>query len=399
MKYNLCEISDVALFRSRVMADDALAARLYAMEDADEFIAQLISSAASLGMHLSETALLQAARPDPANISRFMPRPPDGTVWPSPQWLPMHVSTTGNHPMIDWAWFGDAPLTEPFLEDSIRRVMRRPFNRLFTYRMTLADFLADARRHESLTPDGFILHMSRCGSTLVAQMLAALPENIVISEAAPVDSVVQFIRVMPTSADLLPAIIAAYGRRRSGSQRRYFLKLDCWHTLALPLLRQTFAATPWIFLYRDPVEVLVSHMRQRGAQMVPMITPPELYGLACHTGHADPDYCARVLGVICEAAAAHLKDGGMAINYRDLPGALASRILPHFGVHPSAPDLVRMTAAAQRDAKAPAFAFTDDRADKQAAASETLRVTAEKHLGAVYRRLVALHFDGGGFPL
>lgn len=399
MKYNLCEISDVATFRARVMADDALAARLYAMEDADRFIASVVSSAAALGIDLSEMVLRQAARPDPLSIDRFIPRPPNGNVWPSPQWLPIHVSTLGNQPVIDWAYFGDAPLTEPFLEDSIRRVMRRPFNRLFIYRMTLEDFLADAPHHESLTPDGFILHMSRCGSTLIAQMLAAMPGNIVISEAAPIDAVIQFIRTAPSSAGLLPAIIAAYGRPRSGDQSRYFLKLDCWHTLALPLLRRLYPETPWIFLYRDPVEVLVSHMRQRGAQMVPTITPPALYGIACHTGHADADYCARVLAVICEAAASNLKDGGMAINYRDLRGALAGRILPHFGWTPTGDDLARMTSAARQDAKAPHFAFTDDRADKQAAATESLRETVEKHLGAVYRRLEALHFDGGPFTL
>ena len=48
--------------------------------------------------------------------------------------------------------------------------------------------------------------MSRCGSTLVSQMLAALPQNIVISEAAPIDAVVQLNRAQP---DLPPNICIA----------------------------------------------------------------------------------------------------------------------------------------------------------------------------------------------
>jgi hypothetical protein len=36
-------------------------------------------------------------------------------------------------------------------------------------------------------PDGFVFHMSRCGSTLVAQMLAVVPDHVVVSEAEPLD--------------------------------------------------------------------------------------------------------------------------------------------------------------------------------------------------------------------
>ena len=51
--------------------------------------------------------------------------------------------------------------------------------------------------------------------------------------------------------------------------RDYFVKFDSWNTLDLALIRRAFPDVPWIFLYRDPVEVIVSHMRQRGSQMIP----------------------------------------------------------------------------------------------------------------------------------
>ena len=41
---------------------------------------------------------------------------------------------------------------------------------------------------DSLRPDGLIFHMSRCGSTLVSQMIAALPNMVAISEARPLDA-------------------------------------------------------------------------------------------------------------------------------------------------------------------------------------------------------------------
>ncbi len=100
-------------------------------------------------------------------------------------------------------------------------------------------------------------------------------------------------------------MVAAFGRKRSGRERHYVVKLDCWHTLALPLFRRAFPDVPWVFLYRDPVEVLVSQMRQRGMQMVPQYLPPGFYGIADTDATMDEDYCARVLGVICRAALDH----------------------------------------------------------------------------------------------
>ena len=45
-------------------------------------------------------------------------------------------------------------------------------------------------------PSGFVFHESRVGSTLVANMLAAVPTNIVYSESAP----------PPAAADGAPAV-------------------------------------------------------------------------------------------------------------------------------------------------------------------------------------------------
>src|SRR2546430_2644461 len=128
-------------------------------------------------------------------------------------------------------------------------------------------------------PSGFIFHMSRCGSTLLTQMLAALAHNIVISEASPIDAVVRAPHVRPALSDDQHALwlrwmIGALGQPRSGNERHYFIKLDCWHTLALPLFRRAFPDVPWGFLYRDPVEVLVSQLRMPGPQIIPRMLGP-----------------------------------------------------------------------------------------------------------------------------
>jgi hypothetical protein len=239
--------------------------------------------------------------------------------------------------------------------------------------------------------------MSRCGSTLVSQMLAALPSNIVVSEASPIDTVVQANRWRPDlnedrQALWLNSIIGALGQKRSGNEQRYFVKLDCWHTLALPLFRRAFPAVPWVFLYRDPVEVLVSQLRIPGTQMIPGGFGPDLYGLERSYGPGTAeDYYAQVLAKVVEPIVQHYSGGGgLLVNYRQLPDAFFTAILPHFGVACGEADRAAMTQAARFDAKSPGFEFESDSGSKQQAATPIARAAAQRWLGDLYRRLEAL---------
>jgi hypothetical protein len=178
-----------------------------------------------------------------------------------------------------------------------------------------------------------------------------------------------------------------YSRRLTGDPRK--------GALALPLFRRTFPEVPWVFLYRDPVEVLVSQVRQRGTQMVPGIVPPSRYGLGDTAGIPDEDYCARVLEKICSAASANMVDGGgLLVNYSELPQAVWTKILPHFGVTPSEDDDRAMRRAARQDAKVPRSEFMPDSTAKQHEASAETRMLAKTHLAGVYGALEALRAAG-----
>ena len=351
-------------------------------------------------MALGAERLRAAAQPDPIGLSRWTTPPVQGAAWPPPHWLPVDVVAQSDAIAVDWAWFGAAPLTAPFFEGALRRALARPLNRLFRYRTNLNDFLAGAETDGSLTPDGFIFHVSRCGSTLVAQLLAALPQTVVVSEAAPIDAIVRMSRGSPRLAEaqqaaLLRAMVAAYGRRRAGDERRFVIKLDAWHTLALPLFRRAFPGVPWLFLYRDPVEVLVSQMRERGTQTVPQLFAPAYYDLADDDGAHAEDYCARLLARICTGAADH-SEGGLFVNYRELPEAVETRILPWFALSPNDEARTAMALTAQRATKAPDRIFEADSADKQRQASGAVRAAAAAHLSGIYRRLEELGDRGRG---
>lgn len=392
-----------AAFAALVLADETLQARLGAFENPDEYIADVCRLAAAHGIALDAARVHAATRPDPIGISAFLPSPVTLDRWPGPGWLPVRTVYAEAQPAFDWAWFGSAPLDAPFYEDSIRRYAARPFSRMFRTRTTLDAIVRGAVRgaEPACEPAGFIHHMSRCGSTLAAQTFAALPGTIVLSEAEPFDAVVRWAIDLgesgesgaPQAAQIaaLRAIAAALGRDRTGATTRVIFKLDSWHVLALPLLRAAFPDTPWVYLYRDPLEILVSQQRMRGIHTVAGLLPTAALDIPGAAGMDGDDYAASVLARTGQAVLDHWHvGGGLLVDYTELPRAIVAAIAPHFGIVPDAADRAAMTAVAMRDAKEPGRPFTPDSAEKRRAASPAIRRAARDIAAPVHARLDTL---------
>jgi hypothetical protein len=278
-------------------------------------------------------------------------------------WLPIGVDWRDGRPEIDWCLAGHERFRESFFEDTVRRLVTRPFNKVFRRCTPIETLESWAEQRPGLVPNGFIFHMSRCGSTLVAQMLAARSDSVVLSEPAPFDSMLRPKDTRPAIAEdehirWLQALVSAMGQPRTGDERYFSVKFDCWHALSLPLIRRAFPSVPLVFLYREPREVLASHLRQRGVQTVPGLVDSRLFGIdgAAAMTMPAPEYCARVLGAICEAAAR--EPGVCLVNYRQLPGALFETILPWFGVPVTAESRAAMSLAAGLNSKNPAVPFS-----------------------------------------
>jgi hypothetical protein len=388
--------SELDRFRALILNDGGLQEDLHSCDDIAAFAARASDLAAENGIALTTGDLHAALQIDLIGLSRSAVIPLRAEP-PGNGWLPIHVASFDGQPCIDWTYFGARRLTEPFFEDSIRIASMRPLNRFVKCRTLLADLPAWAEQHTGLEPGGFIFHMSRCGSTLVSQMLASDRHNLVISEASPIDKALQIDHARSRAGGrpaLLTAMIRALGRKRADTQHRYFIKLDSWHTRALPLFRRAFPSVPWVFLYRDPIEVLTSQMLQPGMQRVPDFIQPAWFGLDPEDSIPDERYCARVLAKICEAVLQpYAEGGGLLVNYAELPQALWTRILPHFGVTCSDAERDSMAAAAQYDAKTPGIEFSRDTGEQRLRKMESLRALAEQYLGDVYRQLESLRLE------
>jgi len=315
---------------------------------------------------------------------------------PAQGWMPIRVYWRDGQPWLDWVHLGEQRFVDPFFDQTVRSCLRKPFNLVFPQMTPLAAIEAWLGREPAPDPTGFIFHMSRCGSTLVAQMLAALPQNIVLSEAPPIDAVLDTkYRAADVSDEMRLAwlrwLVSAMTYRRRAVEQHAFIKFDCWHILDLPLIRRAFPKVPWIFLYREPVEVLTSQLKQRGAYLVPGMVSPGRFGIDPSAASAMPteEYCARVLAAICKAGLSHANEhAGLLVNYSELPAAVDT-ILDHCGVACTSADRARMADKAAFDAKTPSLYYSPDAAAKRQAASAAAQAAAASWLADVYRDLEA----------
>jgi hypothetical protein len=295
--------------------------------------------------------------------------------------------------VVEWCRMGEIRFTEPFFSQTIDRALRHPFNRAFGPRTpldALGSLYADVNARR---PDGIIFHVSRCGSTLAAQLLAALPGSTVLSEAQPIDDVLSANARDDTASDAwrverLRWVVAALANSVPTRRGRFFLKMDAWHAVDLPLIRRAFPGVPSILLYRDPLEVLVSHAREPGWFMVPR-HGQRLLALSLDQALALPqaEYRARVIRRLLDAMSSDDDPRGRFVNYSELADAAPSYIPRLFGADVAPDELPDLGPAARRDAKRQHQAFTPDTAEKQHAATAEIRRAADAWARPVYDAL------------
>lgn len=369
--------------RAALLADEAAQLRLAPIADTAAFLDAITAYAAGLGLPIArDTFAAGLARAATPQMEQQLPALRLAEA-PPRHWLPVDLLGYQGAIIVEWLHFAGLPLTDPFFEETWRKVRLLPFNRLMRCATPLAAIepFADAP-----APDGIVYHMSRCGSTLAGQMLGAAPGHIVVAEPPVLDTMIQLVGRGTLPPVMIGAMAGALTRDRDGQARHRFLKLDAWHCFVLPLLRGVWPDTPWTFLYRDPVEVLVSQQRRPGMHVRPGVLPLDAYGIDAADAAASDNYAAWILDRICRSAADAIDEDCLLLNYEQLPGALVDALLPHFGVEPDAAALDKIVAAGTRYSKVPTQAFAGDSEAKQREASPELRAAAASLL-ATYARI------------
>ena len=296
-------------------------------------------------------------------------------------WVPSEFFYASGRPYLGMIRLEDVRDLDYFWDNTLKRHAGRPVLR------ALDDGSAPAALP---APAGFIYHMMRCGSTLIARLLQASGRCQVLSE--------------PHIFQKVLCHEAAAGAHRA----RWLQRLMHWHVLGLcrsdePLvvkwaasvnfgieaLREAFPGTPSIFVYRDPVEVLVSTIERPPPSFTPMpayqLTPgwhtPDLSRLSL------PEAAARFIASSIDWARA-IPDI-YVVAYQELPALITSHIAPFFGIQLSAADQQRFGEVGARHAKRPERIFEPDSAAKRARATPEIHALAKSVIEPALTRFLA----------
>lgn len=196
--------------------------------------------------------------------------------------LPYKLFRQEEQVLCQWLKIDGKNFTEPFFEETISGYLENKANSSRFKCVSNLEVLPEWEAQlECIEPTAFIFHVSRCGSTLISQLLSLLDENIVLSEVPFFDTLLRDTTIIPQGVnrtELLQAAIRIYGSKRQARQSRVFIKTDSWHILFYSQLRTMYPTVPFIFLYRHPAEVIRSQQKRRGMHAVPGVIEPSLFG-------------------------------------------------------------------------------------------------------------------------
>jgi len=305
------------------------------------------------------------------------------------------------------------------------------------YKVDLKGFADLARIHDakvemgdlpkSLNLTGVVFHESRCGSTLVANALVAMnpSEHRVFSESSPPISAMrnvcgenQQFCSLGQAAAALKDVMYLMGRSDDVQEKRVFFKFQSVGSLNIKVFQHAYPDTPWVYVYRDPVQVMISHF-QAGIQNANCVQGRRRGGkiLAQHVEQrtefasvmdlTDIQYCAAHLATLTQSAADGIERSnstttssklmGRAINYEDLPAVLWNSVLPdHFGLGTLSEETVKrlqdISGVYSKGTHGRHGEFKDDTESKEQKATPEIRDAAKTFLEESYKRLLKYGF-------
>jgi hypothetical protein len=196
-------------------------------------------------------------------------------------WIPYKLSGT----FCNWLFLGNKKFTEPFFNDTISACKKLNENRSpYQVISDLEIMIEWSEKIDALNPSALIFHVSRCGSTLLTQLLCLDEANIALSEVPFLDELLRLRYTDSISTKIkngyLSAAIKYYGRKRIDNEKFFFIKTDSWHLHFYTQLRNLFPEVPFILLFRNPFEVILSQQKQRGRHSVPGLIEPAVFGFS-----------------------------------------------------------------------------------------------------------------------
>ena len=296
---------------------------------------------------------------------------------------------------ITWLDFGDMHLRETFLEISAEELLTNNENTL----SVVTDFDVLERSYlypDALSPAGFIFHIGRCGSTLLAKVLSRSDRHIVIKEAEPVQQVlgVEFEEVFRDKrSPYFQSLLNMYGHRRLPVHERFFVKFSSSHVNRLALIRSLYPGVPWLFLYRNPYEIIPTSLEGPAWFIRNKNTAEGAFeaGLPIEAVEqmSDLEFSVQVESSTLRIAIENTCDHCLFVDYTQLRPENLPKILRFFGLDVTDDEYDKMVAQFGIYSKSDgeSVPFTPDSAAKRDKVTDEIRKAIEHELWGLYLAL------------
>lgn len=280
-------------------------------------------------------------------------------------WIPYRLVQDNDQALCRWLYVGEKEFTEPFFDSTIGMCQQASQNSQLKRSVSDADALKQWQAYTSpVEPGALIFHVSRCGSTLVSQLLASSKENIVLSEVPFFDELLMGkngIDINVPDTALLSAAVDFYTHQRHPAQQRFFIKTDSWHMFYYKEYRELFPALPLILLYREPAAVIRSQKRNPGMHAVQGLSPARLFDIKDELASRE-EYMGAVLEKYYQLflAIAQQDKHAVLVNYGEGVLSMMEKISVATGITPTEEQRAIWQERSQYHAKYPDESFKGD---------------------------------------
>jgi hypothetical protein len=280
-------------------------------------------------------------------------------------WIPIKQLDEPNADLCRWLFTGDKKFTEPFFDETISVCRSLAENGHLRRSISSINILPEwSKDLDAIKPTAFIFHVSRCGSTLIAQLLGMQPQNIVLSEVPFFDDLLR--HGFKTKTNILPqlkAAIAFYATKRNDEYENLFIKSDSWHVHFYDALRLLYPTVPIFLLYRRPDEVLRSQQKKRGMQAIPNLLDADIFGFDKDVISHKPldEYMAMVLETYFEkfVGIAQKDSNTFPVNYSEGGISIVEKIANTTGIKFTDIEITAMKDRASFHGKFPEQIFSE----------------------------------------
>ena len=259
------------------------------------------------------------------------------------EYYPLNIEKPFGVKMVELTAFPEEIFDTPFTFQGVKKFKNSEENHKRKI-LEIGAYIEMIKKSDYVKPTGFIYHPTRCGSTLVSQMFAQLDDTRVVSEPKIFLDYFSYFSEdgqREINIEELKYYLLGYARRDKRPIKHVFFKIATLFEDFLPYIKAAFPDVPWLYIYRNPVEIAVSHLSEISPKSIvffgqkqPLLAYRSDKTLSEIKTLSENDFIALLITSDYKAFIKHMTtyQDGYLVNYLDVKDIFIDKVLAHFGI-------------------------------------------------------------------